>query len=57
MWTAIEELKPAVNVASMVGLGTIRAVVVGSEGYDLIARAVATAIMARAITPRSIPSL
>jgi N-acyl-D-amino-acid deacylase len=29
LWTALEKLQPAVNVASMVGLGTIRDVVVG----------------------------
>jgi len=31
LWTAIDQLAPAVNVASMIGLGTIRAVVVGGK--------------------------
>jgi N-acyl-D-amino-acid deacylase len=31
LWTALERLQPAVNVASMVGLGTIRGVVVGGK--------------------------
>lgn len=30
-WRAVEELRPAVNVASMVGLGTVRATVVGND--------------------------
>lgn len=29
-WTALERLSPAVNVASMVGLGTVRGIVVGN---------------------------
>ena len=31
LWTAIDRLAPAVNVASMIGLGTVRAVVVGGK--------------------------
>ncbi len=31
LWSAIDRLRPAVNVASMVGLGTIRDVVVGGD--------------------------
>ena len=31
LWTALDRLQPAVNVASMVGLGTIRDVVVGGK--------------------------
>jgi N-acyl-D-amino-acid deacylase len=31
LWTALDRLQPAVNVASMVGLGTIRDVVVGGD--------------------------
>jgi N-acyl-D-amino-acid deacylase len=31
LWSALERLHPAVNVASMVGLGTIRGVVVGGK--------------------------
>jgi N-acyl-D-amino-acid deacylase len=31
LWSALERLQPAVNVASMVGLGTIRGVVVGGK--------------------------
>jgi N-acyl-D-amino-acid deacylase len=31
LWTALDELKPAVNVASMVGLGTVRGAVIGNE--------------------------
>src|SRR5690242_548856 len=31
LWAAIDRLKPSVNVASMVGLGTIRDVVVGGD--------------------------
>jgi N-acyl-D-amino-acid deacylase len=31
LWTALERLQPSVNVASMVGLGTIRDVVVGGN--------------------------
>ncbi len=31
LWTALDRLKPAVNVASMVGLGTLRAVAVGGN--------------------------
>ena len=31
LWTAIDRLQPAVNVASMIGLGTVRAVVIGGK--------------------------
>jgi len=31
LWGAIETLRPAVNVASMIGLGTVRAVVIGGK--------------------------
>ena len=31
LWTALDRLQPSVNVASMVGLGTIRDVVVGGD--------------------------
>lgn len=31
LFTAIDQLKPAVNVASMIGLGTVRAVVIGGK--------------------------
>lgn len=31
LWAAIDELRPAANVASMVGLGSIRASIIGSE--------------------------
>ena len=31
LWTALEKLQPSVNVASMVGLGTVRGVVVGGK--------------------------
>jgi N-acyl-D-amino-acid deacylase len=31
LWTAIERLQPAVNVASMIGLGTVRSVVIGGK--------------------------
>ncbi len=30
-WTALDRLQPSVNVASMVGLGTVRGIVVGNE--------------------------
>lgn len=31
LWTAIDRLQPAVNVASMIGLGTVRASVIGGK--------------------------
>src|SRR5262249_8833848 len=31
LWSAIETLRPSVNVASMIGLGTVRAVVIGGK--------------------------
>ena len=31
LWTAIDRLRPAVNVASMIGLGTVRDVVIGGK--------------------------
>jgi N-acyl-D-amino-acid deacylase len=31
LWSSIETLRPSVNVASMVGLGTVRAVVIGGK--------------------------
>jgi N-acyl-D-aspartate/D-glutamate deacylase len=31
LWTAIDRLQPSVNVASMIGLGTIRGVVIGGK--------------------------
>jgi N-acyl-D-amino-acid deacylase len=31
LWRSIDELKPAVNVASMIGLGTVRGMVVGND--------------------------
>lgn len=31
LWTAIDRLQPAVNVASMIGLGTVRDVVIGGK--------------------------
>lgn len=31
LWTAIDRLRPAVNVASMIGLGTVREVVIGGK--------------------------
>src|SRR5262245_63694334 len=31
LWTSIDRLQPAVNVASMIGLGTVRAVVIGGK--------------------------
>lgn len=31
LWSALDQIKPAVNVASMVGLGTVRDVVIGGD--------------------------
>jgi N-acyl-D-amino-acid deacylase len=31
LWSAIETLRPSINVASMIGLGTVRAVVIGGK--------------------------
>jgi N-acyl-D-amino-acid deacylase len=43
LWSALETLRPSVNVASMIGLGTVRAVVIG--GKDRPATAVELARM------------
>lgn len=38
LWAAIDRLRPAVNVASMIGLGTVRAAVVGGDNRPASAR-------------------
>ena len=51
LWTSIDRLRPAVNVASMIGLGTIRGLVVGGKDRpataDELARMVAMVQAAR----------
>ena len=41
LWTALDRLQPSVNVASMVGLGTIRDVVVGGDNRPATAEELA----------------
>jgi len=41
LWSALDKLRPAVNVASMVGLGTVRDVVVGGDDRPATAQELA----------------
>jgi N-acyl-D-amino-acid deacylase len=41
LWAALDTLRPAVNVASMVGLGTVRGIVIGNENRPATADEIA----------------
>lgn len=41
LWASIDELRPSVNVASMIGLGSVRASIVGSENRPATAEQIA----------------
>jgi N-acyl-D-amino-acid deacylase len=41
LWQSLQTLKPAVNVASMVGLGTVRGIVIGNENRPATADEIA----------------
>lgn len=41
LWAAFDELRPSVNVASMIGLGSVRASIVGSENRPATAEQIA----------------